>query len=179
MKQTYAKLTAAEWLLVNNEKMMVEDPEDPLNPIPNWGNRYWKALTAAREAVGISKHTSMRDLIQSDYAEIAKAAVNTHYNEKQIQDYVLDPEVREIEDSLESQKEEFTTQSRDVVIKESPKVKAGGKEIEAQEDYIRKREPVESEDQRAIMKNEPKIYSNRVVDKENELKKDSVRGDLR
>ena len=42
-KEILTKLTAAEWLLVSNDKMMIENPEDPLNNLPNWGNRYWKA----------------------------------------------------------------------------------------------------------------------------------------
>jgi hypothetical protein len=101
LQQAYDKLTAAEWLLTNNEKMMVEDPNDPINPIPNWGNRYWKTLTETREALGIPKHTSMRDLIQLDYEESAKAVENRTYNEKQIFDGVLDPADREMHDSLD------------------------------------------------------------------------------
>ena len=177
MKETYAKLTAAEWLLVNNEKMMVENPEDPLNPIPNWGNRYWKAIIQAREAVGISKYTSMRELIQGNYAEIAKAVVSTNYNERQIDEFVLNPEVREVYDSLEAQKVEFATQSAAFFISEPPKENVNDKV--AEEDYIRKREPVESENERIKQKNEPRVWSNMVVDSHKELKIDATRENVR
>ena len=126
-KEVLTKLTAAEWLLVNNDKMMIDDPEDPLNKLPNWGNRYWKALTEAREALGIDKHTSMRDLIQSDYAASAKAVISSAYNEAQIEDYVLDPAVREIYDSMELQKEQFATQSAAVTLTEPQNEKKSGR----------------------------------------------------
>lgn len=178
MREIYAKLTAAEWLLVNNEKMMVEDPEDPLNPIPNWGNRYWKALTAAREEAGISKHTSMRDLIQSDYAAIAKAVVNTNYNEKQIDDFVLAPEAREMDDSLEAQKEEFTTQSRDVILKE-PKSEKTDEKADEHKNEIRWQISVKSQDQKEIMKSEPRVFSNMVIEKNAKVKIEAAKEDFR
>lgn len=109
-KDIYNKLAAAEWMLMQDEKMMVDDPEDPYNPIPNWGNRYWKAIIQAREALNIPKHTSMRELIQSDYASMSKAAHSTHYNEQQINELVIDPDARGLFDSLESQKSEFKIQ---------------------------------------------------------------------
>ena len=178
-KEILDKLTAAEWLLVNNEKMMVEDPEDPLNPIPNWGNRYWKALSETREALGISKHTSMRELIQSDYAAMAKAVGNANYNRVQIQQYVLDEDVRELSDSMEAQKETFAAQSRDIIIKSPANEKVDEKTAEANENEIRWRYPVTSEDEREKMKNEPKIFSNRVIEKTNELTIDSAKEDFR
>ena len=109
-KKVYNKLAAAEWMLMQDEKMMVDDPEDPYNPIPNWGNRYWKALVQAREALNIPKHTSMRELIQNDYAAMSKAAYSTHYNERQINEQVLSSEAREMFDSMEAQKSEFKIQ---------------------------------------------------------------------
>ena len=109
-KEMLNKLTAAEWLLLNNDKMMVDNPEDPLNKVPNWGNRYWKALTNAREALGIEKHISMRSLIQNNYAEVKKAATNPSYTETQIEDYLLDPGQRDAVDSIETQREQFKIQ---------------------------------------------------------------------
>ena len=114
-KEVINKLAAAEWLLINNEKMMIEDPEDPLNPIPNWGNRYWKAITQAREALGIDPHTSVRELIQGEYAAMSQATESTRYNEVQIKDSVLDPEQRQLCDSMEKQKEEFAIQSEHTI----------------------------------------------------------------
>lgn len=169
MKEAYNKLTAAEWLLTNNEKMMVEDPEDPLNPIPNWGNRYWKSIINAREALGIPKHTSMRDLIQLDYAESAKAVENRSYNEKQIFDGVLDPADREMHDSLDMQKEQFATMSAAVTLTKPFETNDLADDMTAD----RVRYPVNELDQRKLMEQEPKIYSNMVIDKENELKIDS------
>ena len=164
-KEILTKLTAAEWLLVNNDKMMIDDPEDPLNKLPNWGNRYWKALIEAREALGIDKHTSMRDLIQSDYAASAKAVISSTYNEAQIEDYVLDPAAREIYDSMEIQKEQFATQSAAVTLTEPQNEKNAG-EIEMTEDRVPY--PIKELDERAIMKNQPKNYDF-VVEKTAEL----------
>jgi hypothetical protein len=178
-REVYNKLIAAEWLLFNNEKMLVEDPEDPLNPIPNWGNRYWKAIVNAREALGIPKHTPMRELIQSDYAESAKAVENRAYNERQIFDGVLDPADREMHDSLDVQKETFTVRSRDIVIKEPPKENENDKTVETHQNEIRWREPVESQNEREKMKNEPKVFSNMVVQRTNELQIDAAREDFR
>ena len=155
-KEMLTKLTAAEWLLVNNDKMMIDDPEDPLNKLPNWGNRYWKALTEAREALGIDKHTSMRDLIQGDYAASAKAVISSAYNEAQIEDYVLDPAVREIYDSMELQKEQFATQSAAVTLTEPQNEKKAG-EVEMTEDRVPF--PIQELDERVIMKNQPKNYN--------------------
>lgn len=109
-KDIYNKLAAAEWMLMQDDKMMVDDPEDPYNPIPNWGNRYWKAIIQAREALNIPKHTSMRELIQNDYAAMSKAAYSSYYNERQINELVLDPDARSMFDSLEAQKSEFMIQ---------------------------------------------------------------------
>ena len=109
-KDIYNKLAAAEWMLLQDEKMMVDDPEDPYNSIPNWGNRYWKAVIQAREALNIPKHTSMRELIQSDYASMSKAAYSAHYNERQITELVLDPDARNMFDAIEAQKSEFKIQ---------------------------------------------------------------------
>ena len=154
-KEILTKLTAAEWLLVNNDKMMIDDPEDPLNKLPNWGNRYWKALTEARESLGIDKHTSMRDLIQGDYAASAKAVISAAYNEAQINDYVLDPAAREIYDSMELQKERFATQSAAVTLTEPINEKNVG-EVEMTEDRVPF--PIKELDERTIMKNQPKNY---------------------
>jgi hypothetical protein len=174
-KETLDKLTAAEMLLVKNEKMMVENPEDPLNPIPNWGNRYWKTLVETRETLGINKHTSMREIIQSDYAAMATAVGSANYNKVQIQQYVLDEDVRELSDSMEAQKEAFTARSRDIIIKAPSKDKADEKNVEAEADYTRKREPVESENEREKMKNDPKVFSNMVVEKAKEKEIGSIR----
>ena len=154
-KEILTKLTAAEWLLVNNDKMMIDDPEDPLNKLPNWGNRYWKALTEAREALGIDKHTSMRDLIQGEYAASAKAVISFAYNEAQIADYVLDPTAREIYDSMELQKEQFATQSAAVTLTE-PQSARNADETEMTQDRVPY--PVKELDERIIMKNQPKNY---------------------
>ena len=133
--------------------------------LPNWGNRYWKALTEAREALGIDKHTSMRDLIQNDYAASAKAVISSAYNEAQIEDYVLDPAAREIYDSMEVQKEQFATQSAAVTLTEPQNEKNAG-EVEMTEDRVPY--PIKELDERAIMKNQPKNYDF-VVEKTAEL----------
>ena len=164
-KEILNKLTAAEWLLVNNDKMMIDDPEDPLAKLPNWGNRYWKALTEAREALGIDKHTSMRELIQGDYAASAKAVISSAYNEAQFSDYVLDPTAREIYDSMELQKEQFATQCAAVTLTE-PKSEKKADEVEMTGDRVPF--PIKELDERTIMKSQPKNY-NFVVERTTEL----------
>ena len=161
-KEALDKLTAVEWLLVNDEKMMIEDPEDPYNSIPNWGNRYWKALAETRAALGIDKHTAMRDLIQGDYAAMSRAVGSATYNKTQIQLYVLDKDVRELSDSMEFQKEQFATMSSAIVINEPQKEK-----IETDpENKTRWPISVSSQDEKLKMKNEPKVFDN-IVDPEN------------
>ena len=154
-KEMIDKLTAAEWLLENDDKMMIEDPYDPYNKIPNWGNRYWKALIETRESLGIDKHTSMRDMIQADYAASAKAVGNANYNKTQMQLYVVDRDMRALFDSMEIQKEQFATQSAAVTLTE-PQTDKNAEEIEMT--GVRVPHPVPELDERTIMQNQPKNY---------------------
>ena len=155
-KDVYNKLAAAEWLLLNNDKMMIDDPEDPLNKMPNWGNRYWKAITNAREQLGIPKHISMRELIQGNYAEMAKAASNLTYNKTQIQEQVLEPEQRSICDSMEKQKVEFTVQRRGISTVNSNSEK-NIQDLEITSDRIQIY--VKECDERLLIANEPKQFN--------------------
>ena len=109
-KEIYNKLAAAEWMLLNNEKLMIPDPDDPLVTIPNWGCKYWRAITDAREALGIPKHIPTRELIQGDYAESSKAVNCAKYAETQINEQVLHKSVIEVYDSMDVQKSVFNTQ---------------------------------------------------------------------
>ena len=155
-KDVYNKLAAAEWLLLNNDKMMIDDPEDPLNKMPNWGNRYWKAITNAREKLGIPKHISMRELIQGNYAEMGKAASNLTYNKTQILEQVLDPEQRSVFDSMEKQKVEFTVQRRGLAaVNHNNEKKIQDFEITS----FRMQIYVKECDERLLMENEPKSYN--------------------
>ena len=174
-KDMYDKLAAAEWMLLNNEKMMVEDPEDPLNPIPNWGTRYWKSITNAREALGIDPHTSMRELIQGEYATIAKAVNSLQYNKAQIDSKVLSSEVRDKVDSLSDQKKTFEIQKRAVSLT-SQKEEKKLDDLEMTEDRVRISVP--SEDERTNMKNETKEY-NFIVDKSAELEINRTQDNLK
>ena len=147
------KFTAAEWLLINDERMMVYNEEDPINPIPNWGNRYWKAITEAREALGVDKHTSMRTMIQNEYAATAKAVRSKAYNERQIKDQITDPEKRASLDSMDKQKEQFATLGASLKLSESQQAKQEN-EIVMTSDRVQI--SIKTQDQRLIMKNEPK-----------------------
>jgi hypothetical protein len=164
-REMYNKLAAAEWMLINNEKMMVEDPEDPLNPIPNWGNRYWKAITNAREALGIDPHTSMRELIQGEFAASAKAATSVLYQKTQIAQNILDPEVRAKIDCIADQKKMFEMQKSAASLI-SPKEEKEIEELELEQDRVRLY--IKSEDQFEIMKNSTKEY-NFIVEKTESL----------
>ena len=165
------KLMAAEWMLTNNPKMMIEDPEDPYNTIPNWGNKYWKTLSAARDALGISKHTSMRDLVQADYAEAARAINSTAYNQRQVEDYALDENVRQVYDNRTVQMNQFATQAAAAILTEQQS-KQKADEIIMTDDK-RVQISVRECDEKVIWKSQPK-ENNFVVEKAAELDEPSV-----
>jgi hypothetical protein len=121
----------------------------------------------------------MRELIQGDYAQTAKAVVSAKYNEAQINDYVLDPEVREVYDSMETQKELFAVQRGAFIINGRQNEKTEEATEKVPENTVRWSISVKAEDQREIMKNEPKVFSNLVVEKSAELKIDSSKNGLR
>ena len=143
-------------MLLNNDKMMIDNPEDPLERIPNWGNRYWKAITQTREMLGIPKHISMRELIQGDYAESSKAVNNVKFNEKQIEEQVLDTDVREVYDSMEAQKSEFTIQRAGIATNRQPDENRVN-DIEMTENRVPY--PVPELDERKILLEAPKDHS--------------------
>lgn len=164
-KNVYDKLAAAEWLLLNNEKMMVVDPIDPINPTPNWENRYWKAIIQAREALHIPKYISIREMIQGNYAEMKNSVTNAVYNKKQFDERIFNSNERAINDSLEKQKEEFTIQAAGISVENEIKEQ---KEIEFKEDEIKKQLNIKECDQRLIDKSMPK--SSRVETQDNKEK---------
>lgn len=163
-QEVFKRLGAAECLLMRNEKMMVENPEDPINPIPNWGNRYWKVLTQTRESLGIMKHISMRELIQGNYAESKKAVLNAMYNRAQIQENVLDTKARAKCDSIEDQRLQFATISESMTLVDEPN-KREPNAIETNE--IRTNISVKQLDQRLIEKKQPKNYDSFIVEDKN------------
>ena len=113
----------------------------------------------------------MRELIQSDYATMAKSVGSAKYNRTQIQLYVLDKDVRGLSDSMDYQKEQFATLS----AANSITTRIDNTKEKTEEDYIRKREPVESENEREKQKHEPKVWSNLVIDKPKDLSFDITR----
>ena len=134
---------------------MIDDPYDPYNKVPNWGNRYWKTLAATRETLGIDKYTSMRDMIQADYAASARAVNNHNYNLMQINYYVLDKDVRELADSRDVQMEQFATMSAAVTLTKPSEKNTFADDMTAD----RVQYPIKELDERDIMKHEPKIYN--------------------
>ena len=174
-KELLDKLTAAEWMFTNDDKLMIEDPEDPYSKIPNWGNKYWKKLTETREALGIDKHSSMRDIIQSEYAASARAVNSVAYNRQQIYDYAVDPNIRV---SMEDQLEQFAMLSAKVDLTELSRRKEENVITKEDEDLTRVRLNIPELNQREIMKNEPKLFTNMVIDKANELEIDRGGNDL-
>jgi hypothetical protein len=103
----------------------------------------------------------MRDLIQADYAAMAKAVNSATYNKTQIQLYVLDPDVRELSDSMDFQKEQFATMSAAATLNKPINKK---NELEKEMTGDRVKISVDELDERAIMQNELKNY-NFIVDK--------------
>ena len=164
------KLMAAEWMLINNPKMMVADPEDPYNTIPNWGNKYWKTLSAARDALGISRHTSMRDLVQADYAEAARAINSVAYNERQIEDYALDDNVRQVYDNRNVQMNQFATQAAAAILTEQQS-KQKADEIVMTDDK-RVQISVRECDEKVIWQSQPK-ENNFIVERNAEMQIDT------
>lgn len=110
-KDVLNKLAAAEWLLLNNDDMMIKDADDPYNKTPNWNNRYWKSITKAREAIGIPKYVSMRELIQGNYAVMQKTMSNVNYHKEHVNEQIFAPEKRAVNDSMDKQNEAFVIQS--------------------------------------------------------------------
>ena len=163
----YNKLAAAEWMLLNNDKMMIDNPEDPLNKMPDWGNRYWKSIIQAREALGIPKHISTRELIQGDYARAKQAVTSVAYNEKQIEEYLYKPEERTKIDSLDKQKEAFAKEREEIDTKD-PENEKKINSLEMKENRVRF--PIESENEYKKMQNAPKS-GNFIVDDDKKLEK--------
>lgn len=160
-RDIYNKLAAAEWMLLNNEDMMIESSENPGEKIPNWGNKYWKAILQAREALGVPKHISMRELIQGDYAESSKAVNDVNFNERQFQDHLLDPEVRGMFDSKDVQESEFKIQREEIRLN-----RTDSDDIESNIDLdaIRYRYPVKEENEFLKHRNSEKV-NNFILDK--------------
>lgn len=152
------KFAAAEWFLLNDDKMMIEDPEDPYNPIPDWGNRYWSTLTKARDMHGFNRHTSIREMLQSNYDTVSKAVKSTAFCEKQIKEHVLDKEPREKCDSLERQKEQFATLSASYTFNKVD-TKENVNDGDKKENEIRTRLEMEHLNERKIMKSLPTQYN--------------------
>lgn len=163
----YNRLAAAEWMLLNNDKMIIDNPEDPLNKMPDWGNRYWKSIIQAREALGIPKHISTRELIQGDYARAKQAVTSVAYNEKQIEEYLYKPEERTKIDSLDKQKEAFAKEREEIDTKD-PENEKKINSLEMKENRVRF--PIESENEYKKMQNAPKS-GNFIVDDDKKLEK--------
>ena len=155
-KAMYDRLAAAEWMLLNNDKMMIDNPEDPLNKMPNWGTRYWKSITQAREALGVPKHISMRELIQGNYAEMAKVASNAHYNKKQIEEQIMAPQKRALCDSMEKQSVDFTIR-REGISNKNINNEQKAQEIEMTS--TRTQITVPECDEKLLIQEQPKVFN--------------------
>ena len=165
-KDVLNKLAAAEWLLLNDDKMVIEDPNDPYNRTPKWNNRYWKAVTDAREAIGIPKHISIRELVQGNYAVMQKTMQNENYHKDHIETDIFKPEKRALIDSMEKQKEQFDIQSAKIAENQVPN-EENVKNINMQ--GTRTKISVVEEDEYLKAKNMPKDMSSFVVEKSKEM----------
>lgn len=77
------KLAAAECMLMSDSSMMVDDPDNPYAKVPDWSNRNWKSLAYTREKIGVSKFTSMREIIQGAYAATKPVSSNRDIIQKE------------------------------------------------------------------------------------------------
>lgn len=165
-KDVLNKLAAAEWLLINDDKMMIVDSNDPYQKTPKWDNRYWKAITSAREAMGIPKHISMRELIQGNYSVMQKTMQNANYHKDQIETKICNPEKRAAIDSMEKQNEEFVIQSAKIAENRVPNDNHL-KNMEMNENRVRI--SIVEEDEYLKAKNMPRDMSTFVVEKSKEM----------
>ena len=165
-KDVLNKLAAAEWLLINDDKMMLVDSNDPYQKTPRWDNRYWKAITSAREAMGIPKHISMRELIQGNYSVMQKTMQNVNYHKDQIETKICNPEKRAAIDSMEKQNEEFVIQSAKIAENRVPNDN-NIKNMEMNGDRIRI--SIVEEDEYLKAKNMPRDMSTFVIEKSKEM----------
>lgn len=166
-KDVLNKLAAAEWLLLNNDDMMIKDPADPYNKTPNWNNRYWKAITEARDAIGIPKYVSMRELIQGNYSVMQKTMGNQNYHKEHVKEQIFSAEKRAANDSMEKQNEEFVIQSAKIA-ENQPINDQRMSGIEMKEDKIRI--SVVEEDEFKKTKSMARDMSKFVFDKTNDIK---------
>jgi len=165
-KDVLNKLAAAEWLLINNDKMMMDNPDDPINKTPNWNNRYWKAIIQAREAIGIPKFVSMRDLIQGNYSVMQKTIGNVNYHKELIREQIFNEEKRTLADSKEKQNEEFVIQSAKIA-ENQPLNENHIKDMKM--DDVRVRISIVEEDEFLKAKNMPKDMSSFVIEKDKNM----------
>ena len=165
-KDVLNKLAAAEWLLINDDKMMIVDSNDPYQKTPKWDNRYWKAITSAREAMGIPKHISMRELIQGNYSVMQKTMQNANYHKDQIETKICNPEKRASIDSMEKQNEEFVIQSAKIAENRVPNDNHL-KNMEMNENRVRI--SIVEEDEYLKAKNSPRDMSTFVVENNKQM----------
>ena len=172
-KDVLNKLAAAEWLLINNDDMMIKDADDPINKTPKWGNRYWNAITRAREAIGIPKYVSMRDLIQGNYAVMQKTMSNANYHKDHVNDQIFDPEKRAAIDSKDKQSEQFIIQSAKIA-ENKPIDENRMKDMDMVGDKVRI--SIIEEDEYLKAKSMPKDMSSFVFEIKNEVNMDIKAG---
>lgn len=165
-RETLDKLAAAEWLLLNDDNMVVIDPDDPYNRTPKWNNRYWKAITEAREAIGIPKHISVRDLIQGNYGVMQQTMKNASYHKDHFETELFSQEKRANVDSMDKQKEEFGLQSAKIALDREPNEERL-KDMKLDEN--RTRISIVEEDEYLKAKTMPKDFSSFVVEKSKEM----------
>lgn len=165
-RETLDKLAAAEWLLLNDDNMVVIDPDDPYNRTPKWNNRYWKAITEAREAIGIPKHISVRDLIQGNYGVMQQTMKNVNYHKDHLETEIFSQEKRANVDSMDKQKEEFGLQSAKIELDKAASEERL-KDVKMEGDRIRI--SIVEEDEYLKAKTMPKDFSSFVVEKSKEM----------
>ena len=165
-KDVLDKLAAAEWLRLNDDNMVVIDPDDPYNRTPKWNNRYWKAITEAREAIGIPKHISVRELIQGNYGVMQQTVKNANYHKDHFETELFSQEKRASVDSMDKQKEEFNLQSAKIALDKAPNEERLNN-IKMDENRVRI--SIVEEDEYLKAKTVPKDFSSFVIERNKEV----------
>jgi hypothetical protein len=146
--------------------MVVIDPDDPYNRTPKWNNRYWKAITEAREAIGIPKHISVRELIQGNYGVMQQTLKNANYHKDHFETELFSQEKRASVDSMDKQKEEFNLQSAKIALDKAPNEERLNN-IKMDENRVRI--SIVEEDEYLKAKTVPKDFSSFVIERNKEV----------
>ena len=105
----------------------------------------------------------MRDIIQAEYAQCARAINSPVYYEAHIKEHIMEPDARAVYDSMESHMTMFETQSKAIELNEA-EVEKKINNIDLKDDENKKKIYVEQEDEYKRTDKMSRVFSNVVKD---------------